>query len=201
MNNKPFSQACERNKYPILEFLRDFLIRPGLVLEIGSGTGQHGVFFAEKLPHITWQFSDMGINIAGIEKWYQECNLSNTLPPIVLNVADKPWPIDQVDYIYSANTLHIMEWHEVEEFLEGVQNILKKDGLLFIYGPFNYNGLFTSESNASFDQSLRERNPEMGLRDFVAINVLLEKNGLKLRHDYAMPANNRLLIWQRIDDH
>lgn len=192
----PFSQACENNKKPLLGVLRKHFQHVDAVLEIGSGTGQHGAFFAEQFPHLQWQPCDQAEYLEGINAWRDHVRLVNLLPPLTLNV-DQPWPAESAPAVFSANTLHIMAWHYVEIFFQQVDRLLASGGLLCVYGPFNYNGQFTSDSNASFQQWLQARDPASGIRDFEAVNILAQQAGLSLLQDYAMPANNRCLIWQR----
>jgi len=193
---RPFSQACENNKAPILALLKTHFSEVEQVLEVGSGTGQHAAFFAEQLPHLHWQPSDQPEYLSGIKTWVDYAALDSLASPIELNV-DNPWPIKATQAIYSANTLHIMSWQQVEAFFFGVKKHLANGGLLFVYGPFNYQGQFTSESNARFDQWLKARDSLSGIRDFEAVNTLAEEAGLELVADHAMPANNRSLVWRK----
>lgn len=195
MSEKPFSQACENNKGPIAEHLTRLFESAEQVLEVGSGTGQHAVHFAEQLPQVQWHTSDLAENHPGINAWLDDYPGDNLARPLALNV-DSAWPALVVDGVFSANTLHIMAWQSVENFFAGLPRILKPGGLLVVYGPFNYNGQFTSESNARFQQWLVSVDPARGIRDFEAINSLAEGIGLRLLEDNAMPANNRLLVWQ-----
>jgi cyclopropane fatty-acyl-phospholipid synthase-like methyltransferase len=194
---KPFSQACENNKQPILEVLSRWLKQPARVLEIGSGTGQHAVYFSQQLPHIQWQPSDLPENIGGIQQWLDEARLDNVAVPLALDVLEKRWPVDKVDGIFSSNTVHIMGWEIVTRFLTVLPGYLQPDGLFFLYGPFNYNGHYTSESNARFDLWLAQQNPVSAIRDFEKVNALLELGGMVLQEDNAMPVNNRLVVWQK----
>jgi len=195
---KPFSEACERNKQPIFEVISPLLKEKKNLLEIGSGTGQHAVYFAENLPHICWQTSDCEENHSDINLWLDDSPAKNISRPISLNVLSDPWPNDRFDAVYSANTAHIMSWKAVESFFAGVGSILNNKGLFVLYGPFNYNGDFTSESNRKFERWLKSIDIERGIRDFEAVNSLAEKAGMKLLDDYAMPANNRILVWEKI---
>lgn len=195
--NKPFSQACENNKRPILSILKRYFVKPGHVLEIGAGTGQHAVFFAEQLPHLNWQTSDIAEHLPGMQLWLDEARLENILPSLILDVGEPKWPVDEVDYIFSANTTHIMSWPEVENMFAGIGKTLKTEAYCCLYGPFNYDGQYTSSSNERFDQWLKQRNPVSGLRDFSEIQVLADKQGLLFEADYEMPVNNRLLVWKR----
>ena len=197
MFDKPFSTACENNKGPILAVLRRYLTAPATVLEIGSGTGQHSVHFGAALPQVTWQTSDLPANHAGIRAWLDEAGLPNVLPPLKLDVAGGSWETGPVDAVFSANTAHIMHWPVVVAMLAGVGRLLPADGLFMLYGPFNYDGRHTSESNARFDLSLRMNDPGMGIRDFEAVRDELARAGLALEADHEMPANNRLLVFRR----
>ena len=194
---KPYSGACERNREPILQVLRQWFTQPGIALEIGAGTGQHAVCFAANLPHLQWQPTDREENLAGIGLWVSEAALPNLRAPLKFDVRDSKWPVETVDYIFSANTAHIMSWPEVELMFAGVARVLRPRGLFALYGPFNRDGRFTSDSNQAFDASLRARDPQMGLRDDAALRAMAREHGLRFSGEHAMPANNRLLIWQR----
>jgi len=185
---KPFSEAAERNRAPILAVLRRVLAQRKHVLEIGSGTGQHAAYFARELPHLAWQASDIAENLPGIREW-----ISDPMP-IELDV-DKNWPALEADAVYSANTCHIMSWPQVERMFRGIERMRGVETLC-IYGPFSYGGKHTSESNARFDTMLRARDPASGIRDFEALDALALRAGFSLAEDNAMPANNRLLVWR-----
>lgn len=193
---KPFSQACENNKAPILSELKHYLSSVPDVLEVGSGTGQHSVYFAEHLPHLHWYTSDLAIHHQGIMQWHQDAQLANLHPPLVLDLND-PWPVQTVSAIYTANTLHIVSLPLVRHFFEGVNEHLATAGVLCIYGPFKYQGHFTSESNQRFDAFLKQQDPQSGIRDFEMIQQLAKQADLSLEQDIAMPANNQLLIFKR----
>jgi cyclopropane fatty-acyl-phospholipid synthase-like methyltransferase len=195
-NDKPFSAASERNRAPILAVLREHFADGRRVLEIGSGTGQHAVHFAAMLPKLIWQTSDRDENHEGIRQWLAEAALPNVLPPLALDV-NGPWPAQRYDTIYSANTLHIMSWVEVEQMFAHLPQVMTDHAMLVVYGPFNYGGRFTSDSNAAFDAALRAAVPHRGIRDFEAVDKLARGVGLQLVKDHAMPANNRCLVWQR----
>jgi cyclopropane fatty-acyl-phospholipid synthase-like methyltransferase len=197
MTDKPFAPACERNRDPILAVLRPHFADRSRVLEIGSGTGQHAVHFAAAMPFLVWQTSDMAENLPGIRAWLDEAKLRNTPPPLALDVDGNDWPATPFDAIFSANTLHIMSWPEVERFFGALDAITTRDAKLAIYGPFNYGGAFTSASNAAFDESLKLRAAHMGIRDIEAVDALARKAGFAMIDDVAMPANNRTLVWQR----
>ncbi len=197
MTDKPFAPACERNRDPILAVLRPHFADRSRVLEIGSGTGQHAVHFAAAMPFLVWQASDVAANLPGIRAWLDEAQLKNTPAPIVLDVDGTDWPATPFDAIFSANTLHIMSWPEVERFFAALAAITTRDAKLAIYGPFNVGGAFTSASNAAFDESLKARAPHMGIRDIEAVDALARKAGFAMIDDVAMPANNRTLVSQR----
>ncbi|MBB1343713.1 DUF938 domain-containing protein [Pseudoalteromonas sp. SG41-2] len=193
---KPFSQACENNKNPILSVITAYLAQVESVLEVGSGTGQHSVHFAANLPHLQWHTSDRLVNHNGIKQWLDEAKLDNLHAPVELDL-NRPWPINTVDAIYTANTLHIVSKPLVEQFFTGVNKHLASKGLVCIYGPFKYNGNFTSESNQRFDEFLNQQDSQSGIRDFEWVQQLAEQAGLMLVDDIAMPANNQLLIFKR----
>ena len=194
---KPFAESSEQNKAPIFDVLKRYFNNVGSVLEIGSGTGQHAVFFAEQFPHLNWIVSDRVEYHAGIALWLEEAALNNTQGPLMLDVNQSNWPVNQIDAVFSANTVHIMSWPSVENMVAGIGRILNKEGIFCLYGPFNYDGKFTSESNARFEQWLKQRDPASGIRDFEALQSLAEKAGLTLIDDIEMPANNRILVWKK----
>ncbi|MFA5941821.1 MAG: DUF938 domain-containing protein [Sinimarinibacterium sp.] len=196
MTDKSFSAACERNREPILAVLREHFRDRRRVLEIGSGTGQHAVHFAAGLPHLVWQTADLPASHGSIRAWLDEAKLPNTLPPLALDV-NGPWPPQRFDAIFTANTLHIMSWPEVETLFARLPDVLAADARLVVYGPFNYGGEFTSPSNAQFNITLKSWGPHMGIRDFEAVDTLARAAGLALIEDRAMPANNRCLVWGR----
>ena len=192
------SEACERNKDPILNVLRTALAASKDVLEIGSGTGQHAVYFARALPHLIWRTSDVGPDLSGLKERLDVEGSDNIQPPFTLDVRDEPWPVGSVDAVYSANTLHIMDWNAVQKFFQGVGTILGANGLLCVYGPFRYRGKYTSDSNAAFDKHLRMRDTGSGIRDAEAVDALASAQSLVLEADYAMPANNQMRIWRKL---
>ena len=195
-NPKPCSEACERNRIPILEVLRDHFADRRHVLEIGSGTGQHAVHFAAALPQLTWQTSDLEPSLPGIRSWVGESGLPNLPQPIALDVTG-PWPDTRFDAVFTANTLHIMGWPEVCALFAALPRVLTADAVLAVYGPFNYDGRFTSPSNAAFDAWLKQRSAHSGIRDFAAVDQLARSIGFDLLEDRPMPANNRTLVWRR----
>ena len=205
MSQQRWSEACGRNRDPILAVLRRLLQDRQRVLEIGSGTGQHAEYFAAQLPHLQWQASDHPDYLPGIAERLAEAGLPN---------AAAPWPLQAVlapvpglaplpasplgfDAVFSANTLHIMSWPHVQALFAGLPAVMADDALLCVYGPFNYNGNYSSESNREFDGWLKARDPASGIRDAEAVDALAAAQGLRLVDDVAMPANNRLRIWRR----
>jgi len=221
MSEKPFSPSCERNRQPILAVLREHFEDCREVLEIGSGTGQHAVHFAAAMPWLTWQCSDRREHLPGIRQWLDEAALPNTPTPLELDVTRAAGPAaGRFDAVFCANVLHIMSWAEVEAFFALVDSVLGQSsgassalrggdgngsgassalrgGVLVVYGPFNYGGGYTSDSNRDFDGWLKARDPRSGIRDFEAVDALAERIGLRLVRDVAMPANNRCLVWRR----
>ncbi|NVJ48957.1 MAG: DUF938 domain-containing protein [Gammaproteobacteria bacterium] len=193
---KPFSQACINNREPILQVLSDYFAEVKQVLEIGSGSGQHAVYFGAKLPHLTWQTSDQLAYHDGIKQWLAEADCANVLAPIELDVT-QPWPQQTFAGIFSANTTHIMHWPMVEALFAGVGEHLAINGYFCLYGPFNFCGEFTSASNQAFDASLKQRDPQMGLRDYVDLEALARAAGLMFVEKHDMPANNFILVWQK----
>lgn len=193
----PFSQACENNKAPLLERLRQIFNAPGIVLEIGTGTGQHAVHFAAAMPHLQWQPTDHpgAAHLAAAR--LEQAALPGILPMLELDVGSTPWPVQEFRWAFSANTAHIMAWSEVEQMFQGIGGGLPDDGAFCLYGPFRHQGQFTSESNQAFDQSLKSKLPHMGIRDLEDLSVLAEAVGLVLQEDYAMPANNEMLVFVR----
>ena len=192
---KPYAPACDRNRDPILAVLKKYFADRRQVLEIGSGTGQHAVYFASALPHLVWQTSDVAENLPGIRAWLDESPLPNTPPPLQLEV-NGLWPKGIYDGIFSANTLHIMSWPEVRTLFASLPRVMAPNARVIFYGPFNYDGRYTSASNEAFDRSLRQRDPGMGIRNFEDIAALATAAGLELLEDCAMPANNRTLVWE-----
>ena len=194
---KPYSEACDRNKAPILSVLQSVFSSRTKVLEVGSGTGQHAVHFAQHLPHVQWQPSDVAEHLPGMRLWFAEANLGNLLEPIALDIDEPVWPQTGADAMFTSNTLHIVSWPRVERVFQQAGSLLPVDGVLAVYGPFNYGGRHTSESNARFDLMLRDRDPASGIRDFEKIDGLAAGEGLRMLQDHAMPANNRVLVWAK----
>ena len=193
---KPFSTACERNQDPILKELQIRIVRQSAILEVGSGTGQHAIYFAKHMPNVLWQCSDLRENLSGIQMWIDDACLSNVLQPIELDVSD-PTIYKTYDAVYSCNTLHIMSKSNVVKLFNLVNSVTQKQSSLFVYGPFNYNGEYTSSSHDEFDAWLKDRDLESAIKDFEWIDELANDAGFFIIDDIEMPANNRLLHWER----
>ena len=194
---KEFAPSCERNKEFILKVLKDILPRSGTVLEIGSGTGQHVVYFAAQFPHLSWQPTDLSANFPSIRAWAREKTLKNLCRPLELDLlADiNSWPMSSTEAIVCINTVHIVAWRGVENLFAGAGRVLTPGGLLYVYGAYRYAKRPLEPSNESFDQLLRARDPESGIRDFEAVNELAQKYGMTLLCDRSMPGNNRSIGW------
>lgn len=197
-NDLPYSQACENNKAPILEKLQAIFASPGKVLEIGTLTGQHAVHFAQAMPHLQWQPSDHPEAADLCRPRLEQAALANILPVVELDVGDANWPVDTFKWAFSANTAHIMAWSEVERMFRGIGERLTEDGAFCLYGPFNNRGEYSSDSNRRFDQHLKSQAAHMGIRDLMDLSALAESAGMTLAENYPMPANNRLLVFQRM---
>ncbi|MDB3869906.1 class I SAM-dependent methyltransferase [Candidatus Thioglobus sp.] len=193
---KQYSAACDQNKDPILKVIKPLLLNAKSVLEVGSGTGQHCVYFAKELQHLTWQASDQAMYLPSVDAWIDDAHLANTPKALELNV-DLNWPEQKYQAIYSANTVHIMSWEMVLNFFKGVEQTLEKEGVFILYGPFNYNGQYTSQSNADFDLWLKDNSPLSAIRDFERLDELAKLSNLILTDDIEMPANNRVLVWRK----
>jgi len=199
--NRPFAQSCENNQAPILQVLQTALAHSQHVLEIGSGTGQHSVYFAPRLPHLTWQTSELPEHHAGIAAWHTEYAAPNLRAPLHFDLRSSAWPQPAqgaFDAVFTSNTLHIVGWPLVQRLFALLGAHLPRGGVFAVYGPFNYGGSFTSESNRAFHAWLQARDAASGIRDFEAVVQLAQQQGLRLLQDHAMPANNRVLVFQRV---
>jgi len=193
---KQYSEACDQNRDPILAVLKQELADCHAVLEIGSGTGQHAVYFGKHLTHLSWQTSDIDSSHSSIRAWLNEAQLPNVGQPLSLDVSHH-WPDAEYEGIFSANTTHIMSWPEVNHLFVGIGKTLTPDGVFCLYGPFNYHGRYTSESNERFDRWLKNRDPLSGIRNFEDLDALAQSNGMVFSRDHDMPVNNRLLVWTK----
>ncbi len=194
---KPYAESCDRNCDPILDVIKPLLSNKHSVLEVGSGTGQHAIYFATKLPHLRWVASDRKENHAGIHAWLEDAGQQNIEGPLVLDVSHDAWPDFSVDAVFSANTAHIMHWNNVEDFFAGVGQVLNSHGDFILYGPFSFDGQYSAESNRLFDERLRQHDPESGIRHFEALDDLAKQAGLVFKEKFQMPANNHILHWQK----
>jgi len=194
---KQSSPSCERNKEPILAVLREILTAPGLVLEIGSGSGQHAVHFARGLPHVEWQPTDLADNLPGISAWRDESGLANLRAPLALDLDSDRWPVDAAQAVVCINTIHIVPWSAVERLFAGAGRLLSSGGVMYVYGPYRYADRPLETSNQEFDRWLKARDTASGVRLFEDVNSLAEQSGLTLAGDRAMPANNRSIWWSK----
>jgi len=194
-----FSLASARNCKPILKELAGLLRGDESVLEIGSGSGQHAVYFAEQLAGLVWQPSEIAPQLAVLQTNLETHGGANISPPVLLDLRDESWgdSVSGVDLIFTANTLHIISWAEVISLFDRLDRVLKPGGRLVLYGPFRYNNAYTSDSNADFDRWLTARDPDSGIRDFEKVSSLALEAGLMLECDISMPANNQLLVWRQ----
>ena len=190
--------APERNKDPILDVLRRVLPAQGSVLEVASGTGQHIIHFASALPHLRWQPSDPeAAHRESIQARTHAASLPNVAPPLALDVGDRPWPVDGPQAVVCINMIHIAPWPAGLALLEESARLLSPGGLLYLYGPFRRLGVPTAASNEAFDEDLRRRNPEWGLRNLEEVQQHASACGLELGEVVQMPANNLSLVFRR----
>ena len=197
---KPYSESCEQNRIPILEVLNKELVNAGSLLEIGSGTGQHAVYFAPHFPKLYWQTSDLDEHHAGINAWIGASQIENVSAPLSIDVRTARVAVDGYDAAYSSNTAHIMGIDAVEKMYSLVGNALRVGGVFCLYGPFRRNGQFNTQSNADFDTNLRGRDPAMGIRDLEALDEFAAVNSLRRRRLYAVPSNNYVAVWRKTGD-
>ena len=193
---KPIAESCLRNQQPIAEVLSDILMHVNAVLELGSGTGQHGVYLAQRFPHLKWQPSDLKECLPGMTLWWHEAGLENLCKPIELDVTAGIWPANShYDAVFTANTIHFVSGRIAEALLIGAAKTLQPGGVLCIYGPFNENGCYSGEGNRQFDQWLKARDRESGIKDIEWVEGLLGLHGLVLKSRHQMPANNLMLVF------
>lgn len=198
MRSKPHASAASRNAAPILEVLTHELKDCSTVFEVGSGTGQHAIFFSSQLAHLQWQPSDLRQNLPGIREWIEYAEPENVADPVEFDALTSPSPAERYDAAFSANTAHIMSFDAVARMIGVVGELLAPGGRFCLYGPVKLGGMHTTESNAAFDRSLRSRNPQMGIRDLDDLDELATASGLALKRLYAMPANNFLVVWLNV---
>jgi SAM-dependent methyltransferase len=197
--NKPMSPAAERNQEPILKVLKDFITyEDRRLLEVGSGTGQHAVYFAPHFPQLEWHPTDVSGKLKGIKQWMHEAGVRNIQPPVRLEIGKDDFPKLKFDVVFTANTFHIMPWKEGKSLIKLLGHRLREGSRAIFYGPFKYDGQFTSPSNEAFDRQLKESDPASGIRSFEDINKAMIKNGFELIDDIEMPANNRMLVYSRL---
>lgn len=194
---KQYAPACDRNRDPIGQVLNRILPQRGSLLEIGSGTGQHAAWFAPLFPDLSWQPSDLLPNLAGIDAWAAESGASNLRPAVEIDLSRSEWGVGAVDALLSINTIHIVAWTQVETLFRVGASILNPGGSLIVYGPYRYSDRPLEASNEAFDVWLKQRNSERGIRDFDKINQLAMDGALTLGEDIPMPANNRMIWWQK----
>jgi SAM-dependent methyltransferase len=190
--------AAARNREPILRVLRDCLPPSALVLEIGSGTGEHAVWFSRALPTLTWQPTDHDPEaLRSIAAWREQAGLANLLPPLPLDASAEKWPIAQADVVLAINVIHIAPWNTTQGLIAGAARVLTPGGLLFLYGPFREAGAHTTPSNAAFDADLRARNSSWGIRDLDELTELASRHGIDPPERISMPANNLSVVFRR----
>lgn len=192
----PFSQACENNKGFILEQLRGLFKDCAKVLELGSGTGQHATWFAGHMPWLQWQPTELSANLPILRPRCEAYEGNNLAMPLAHDVSELPWALPVPNAVFTANTLHIMPLSAVELLFQGLDSA-EPGTVLAVYGPFNYGGQYTSESNARFDIWLGQQHPLSAIRDFDQVDSYADSAGFSLEWDKAMPANNRLLAWRK----
>ncbi|HEY8569144.1 DUF938 domain-containing protein [Microbulbifer sp.] len=191
----PDAPSTGRNREPILEQLQRLLTSSRRVLEVGSGTGQHAVYFAPHLPHLLWQTSERAQNLHEVQAWLASSPADNLPPPLLLDVTGD-WPQLRVDTLFTANTLHIMPASAVEVFFARLPQVLEPGGQLIVYGPMKIAGDYIGPGNADFDVWLKERDPLRGIRDLEWLDQLAEAQGLRRTENNFLPANNQLLVWR-----
>ena len=196
-----FSEAAEKNKTHILLVLQEWLPPHARVLEIGTGSGQHALHMAAEMKSITWQPTECSEGLPDLARNLSDYGFPNILKPLILDLSSERWPNVDTNCVYSANVMHIVKENLGENLIRGVGKKLAEGGLLILYGPYKYGGDFTTQSNAEFDAWLKERDPNSGIRDFEWVADLANQHGLSLQADLSMPANNQMLIFQRLPRH
>lgn len=190
--------AVARNQDAILEVLRRCLPATGSVLEIASGSGEHGLYFSRELPGLEWRPTDTQAEaLDSIAAWRAQEGPPNLLEPLGLDAASSEWPVTAADAVVCINMIHISPWAATQGLMAGAGRILRPDGVLYTYGPYREAGVKTAPSNEAFDESLKSRNLEWGLRDVEAVSAEAVKHGLSLIERVEMPANNLSLVFQK----
>jgi SAM-dependent methyltransferase len=190
----PFSPACERNRLPIATVIDSLLPPQASVLEIGAGTGQHAEYFLSRRPDLRWLATDVADRLEGLRDRLKSVSGVRIQ---LLEIGRDHWPAGPFDAVFSANTLHILPASLIGALLSGVSQALRPGGCCLIYGPFKEGGRHTADSNLRFDQSLRARDPAMGIRDLSEVRTLAAEVCLELRAIIGMPSNNRILVFRR----
>jgi SAM-dependent methyltransferase len=213
--------AALRNREPISKVLADWLPQKGLVLEIASGTGEHSAYFAERFHALEWQPSDIHPDaLESIAAWRAQSRLGNLRPPLTIDAAASNWPIQHADaalcinresdscvdpkiaqkrgfdVVLNLNMVHISPWSAALGLIDGAARVLKPGGALILYGPWLQAGVETAPSNLAFDQQLRQRDPEWGLRRVEDFDAAAAERGFALDQTRAMPANNLMLLFR-----
>ena len=194
---KRFAPATLRNREPIRDVLARELPASGTVLELASGSGEHAVFMAAAFPHLAWRPTDLDPDaLASIAAWRAEAALPNLCEPLRLDVCDPHWPLSEAAAITCCNMVHISPWEATLGMFAGAARLLASGALLYLYGPYRFNGAFTAPSNEAFDRSLRSRDPSWGVRDVTDLEAAA--SGFALREVISMPANNHSLVFRRV---
>ena len=196
-NMKPISQPCLRNQDPIFQALKNVFVNKAHVLELACGTAQHAVYMSQRMPYLTWQATDLAENLSGANLWINEAELENLKPAIELDIQQAYWPVEKVDYIYSANLVHFVSMESVKAMFDGISRCLTSQGKVVLYGPYNQDG-YTSEGNAGLDIWLKsEVNKDAGIKELKAIEAMASSHDLQLSDNILMPANNHLLVFEK----
>lgn len=196
-NAPPFSRSADNNKDHILQKLQDVLSVDARVLEVASGTGQHALYFSERMKRLMWQPSDMDLDVFQLARTVRENSRPNLCKPIELDIGNWPDLPTSFDAVYSANCLHIISEDLIAPYVIGVADSLREGGLMLLYGPFKYSGDFTTSSNAEFNSFLQNTYEGGGIKDFEFVDELAQSHGLNLVQDCSMPANNQFIVWQK----
>ncbi|MEA3038159.1 MAG: hypothetical protein QOE79_672 [Sphingomonadales bacterium] len=195
---KAHAPAAGRNREPIAAVMRDVLPGEGVVVEIASGTGQHAVHFARLFPALTWQPTDRDSEaLASIAAWREEAGLANLLAPLRLDAAAPDWPVAGADAVVCINMAHISPWEATVGLMRGAGRLLAPGAPLVLYGAYIREGVPTAPSNLAFDESLKARNPQWGLRTLEAVRAEAERNGLVFERLFQMPANNLTVVFRK----